>query len=200
LELCDESVARTVPSQYNPERRETSNKEIQPLLRHVHGCRGISRSRRRPGSIPGVSESSASVRLGINKCYGSGGFPRSCPLPRPHPTCAHCQPPAGLSSHPWVAVRVRADDPSAASTNEVFHVVIVAFLDTDEYKGEFPFVPAHRAPALRIAAEQHLAAMIQHHWATPAQPRPARRAAAAACRSGTAPAPGSPVAALTVTQ
>ena len=60
LELCDESVARTVPSQYNPERRETSNKEIQPLLRHVHGC--ISRSRSR---IPGVS--SASVR--INKCY-----------------------------------------------------------------------------------------------------------------------------------
>jgi hypothetical protein len=38
LELCDESVARTVPSQYNPERRETSIKEIQPLLRHVHGC------------------------------------------------------------------------------------------------------------------------------------------------------------------
>jgi hypothetical protein len=59
LELCDESVARTVPSQYNPERRETSNKEIQPFLRHVHGC--ISSSR----SIPGVS--SASVR--INKCY-----------------------------------------------------------------------------------------------------------------------------------
>jgi hypothetical protein len=36
LELCDESVARTVPSQCNPERRETSDKEIQPLLRHVH--------------------------------------------------------------------------------------------------------------------------------------------------------------------
>jgi hypothetical protein len=63
LELCDESVARTVPSQYNPERRETSNKEIQPLLRHVHRC--ISRSR----SIPGVS--SASVR--INKCYHHDG-------------------------------------------------------------------------------------------------------------------------------
>jgi hypothetical protein len=61
LEPCDESVARTVPSQYNPERREASNKEIQPSLRHVHGC--TSRS----WSIPGVS--SASVR--INKCYGS---------------------------------------------------------------------------------------------------------------------------------
>jgi hypothetical protein len=44
LELCDESardavlavqVARAVPSRYNPTRRETSNKEIQPLLRHV---------------------------------------------------------------------------------------------------------------------------------------------------------------------
>jgi hypothetical protein len=34
-------------------------------------------------------------------------------------------------------------DPSA-STNEVFLVVIVTFLDTDEYKGEFPFVPAPR--------------------------------------------------------
>jgi hypothetical protein len=30
LELCDKSVARTVPSQYNPTRREMSNKEIQP--------------------------------------------------------------------------------------------------------------------------------------------------------------------------
>jgi hypothetical protein len=65
LELCDESVARTAPSQYNPERRETSKKEIQPLLRHVHGCIRVSRSR----SIPGVS--SASVR--INKCYVSEG-------------------------------------------------------------------------------------------------------------------------------
>jgi hypothetical protein len=37
FELCDESVARTVPSRYNPERRETSDSEIQvqPLLRHV---------------------------------------------------------------------------------------------------------------------------------------------------------------------
>jgi hypothetical protein len=36
LELCHESVARTVPSEYNPTRRETSNKEIQLLLCHVH--------------------------------------------------------------------------------------------------------------------------------------------------------------------
>jgi hypothetical protein len=64
FELCDESVARTVPSQYNPERRETSKKEIQPLLRHVHGCIRVSKSRSIPGH--GVSSLSASVR--INKC------------------------------------------------------------------------------------------------------------------------------------
>jgi hypothetical protein len=52
--------------------------------------------------------------------------------------------------------------------------------------GEFPFVPAHRAHALRIAgdspnfaAEQHLAA-IQRHWhARPAAPTGARGAPAA---------------------
>jgi hypothetical protein len=77
-----------------------------------------------------------------------------------------------------------SDDPSA-STNEVFlvrTVVIVAFLDTDEYKGEFPFVPAHSAPAHRIAAEQHLAAIQRHASptaptgsATPAAPLAASR-------------------------
>jgi hypothetical protein len=73
-------------------------------------------------------------------------------------------------------------DDSSASTNEVFLVVIVAFLDTDEYKGAFPFVPAHRALALRIAAEQHLAAIQRHTRpaaptgpATPAAPLAASR-------------------------
>jgi hypothetical protein len=60
-----------------------------------------------------------------------------------------------------------SDDPSA-STNEVFLVVLVVSLDTDVYKGEFPFVPAHRAPALHIAGEQHLAAIQRH--ARPAAP------------------------------
>jgi hypothetical protein len=67
-------------------------------------------------------------------------------------------------------------------TNKVFLVIIVAFLDTDKYKGEFPFVPAHSAPAPSIAAEQHLAAIQCHArpaaptgQATPAAPLAASR-------------------------
>jgi hypothetical protein len=68
------------------------------LLRHVCGC--VSRSR----SIPSIS--SASVR--INKCYGSGGFQRSCPLSSPsapRATVFRVAPfgrsPTTLASHMW---------------------------------------------------------------------------------------------------
>jgi hypothetical protein len=73
------------------------------------------------------------------------------------------------------------DDPSDMAS-EVFLVVIAAVLETNKYTAEFPFVAANCVPALRIAAEQHLAA-LQRHARPAATPGPAPPAAPLAASS-----------------
>ncbi len=95
-----------------------------------------------------------------NKCYGSGGFPRACPLPRPHQNV----PIVSLlrdclctlaSGSDWVTVRqpgpgLGHQAASSASTNlsEVFLVVqvIVALLDTTNTRENSPLCPRTALP------------------------------------------------------
>ena len=73
-------------------------------------------------------------------------------------------PPAPLASLLRDCLRTLGsptDDP-CDPTAEVFLVVIAAALSTDEYKDEFPFVPAHRVRILRLTADEHLAKLQRH--------------------------------------
>jgi hypothetical protein len=69
-------------------------------------------------------------------------------------------PITNLLRHCIRALGAPSDDLSASSA-EVPLLIIIDLLDRDEqtYTAEIPFLPANRVPALRIAAEQYLAAI-----------------------------------------